>query len=380
MKLYEYQTKEILRAAGIPIPASRLVRDPSAIASDPKTDAPTVVKAQVLTGGRGKAGGIRFAVSRDELRNEVSRMLGSEVRGHRVEAVLVEEKIKLSRELYLGFSVDLARGTIAALASPDGGVEIEETARIHPERIRREEVDILSGLADAEVDRLAAALELPAGTRAAELIRKLYDLFIRYDSLLLEINPLGLTEAGELIALDGRMELDDDAAFRHPEFTYLDDTLTPLEKDARARGLMYVELDGDIGVIGNGAGLNMATLDMLKRVGLKPANFLEVGGRTYSLAEGAIKIVCSHPGIRAVFGNFYGCISRNDVIAQGLAGAVKKGVLTVPMIVAMRGNGAAEGRKLLKAAGIEVFEDDEPAARRLAALLKDHRGHRGHRG
>jgi succinyl-CoA synthetase beta subunit len=298
-------------------------------------------------------------------------MLGSEVRGHRVETVLVEERIKLSRELYLGFSVDLARGTIAALASPDGGVEIEETARIHPERIRREEVDILSGLADSEVDRLAAALELPTVTRAAELIRKVYDLFIRYDALLLEINPLGLTEAGELIALDGRMELDDDAAFRHPEFTYLDDTLTPLEKDARASGLMYVELDGDIGVIGNGAGLNMATLDMLKRVGLKPANFLEVGGRTYSLAEGAIKIVCSRPGIRAVFGNFYGCISRNDVIAQGLAGAVKKGLLAVPMIVAMRGNGAAEGRKLLQAAGVEVFEDDEPAARRLADLLSN---------
>ena len=378
MKLYEFQTKELLRAAGIPIPAGLLVRDPSAITSDPITDAPTVVKAQVLTGGRGKAGGIRFAASRDKLREEVSRMLGSEVRGHRVEAVLVEEKIKLSRELYLGFSVDLARGTIAALASPDGGVEIEETARIHPERIRREEVDILSGLAPNQAERLAEALELPAGprARAAELIRKLYDLFIRYDALLLEINPLGLTRAGELIALDGRMELDDDAAFRHPEFTYLDDTLTPLEKDARARGLMYVELDGDIGVIGNGAGLNMATLDMLKRVGLKPANFLEVGGRTYSLAEGAIKIVCSRPGIRAVFGNFYGCISRNDVIAQGLAGAVKKGLLTVPMIVAMRGNGAAEGRNLLKAAGVEVFEDDEPAAMRLAELLKAHREHK----
>lgn len=373
MKLCEHQAKDLLRSAGISVPRGVLIRDPAEIDRAGGLPLPAVVKAQVPAGGRGKAGGILAASSREEIREKAARLLGARIRGFPARAVLVEEKVALRRELYVGFSVDLARGTVAALASAAGGVEIEETARRDPGRIRREEVSLLSGLAPETARRLAEALDLPPGPRerAAELIGKLYGLFVRADALLLEVNPLGLTGDGALVALDGRMELDDDAAFRHPEFTYLDDTLTPLERDARSRGLIYVQLDGDIGVIGNGAGLNMATLDMLKREGLRPANFLEVG-RTYALAEEAVRLVCSRPGIRALFGNFYGCISRNDVIARGLASAAGKNLLTVPLIVAMRGNGAEEGRETLRAAGIEVFDDDEPAVRRLAELLSSH--------
>lgn len=372
MKLCEHQAKDLLRSAGVAVPRGVLIRDPAEIDRAGGLPLPAVVKAQVPAGGRGKAGGILAASSRAEIREKAARLLGAEIRGFPVRAVLVEEKVALRRELYVGFSVDLARGTVAALASAAGGVEIEETARRDPGRIRREEVSLLSGLAPETARRLAEALDLPPGPqeRAAELIEKLFGLFVRSDALLLEVNPLGLNGDGELVALDGRVELDDDAAFRHPEFTYLDDTLTPLERDARSRGLIYVELSGDIGVIGNGAGLNMATLDMLKREGLQPANFLEVSGRTYALAEEAVRLVCSRPGIRALFGNFYGCISRNDVIARGLASAAGKGLLTVPMIVAMRGNGAEEGRETLRAAGLKVFEDDEPAVRRLARLLE----------
>ncbi|MDI6642226.1 MAG: hypothetical protein QME68_07965 [Elusimicrobiota bacterium] len=274
----------------------------------------------------------------------------------------------------MGVTYDKTTGKILFIFSKSGGMGIEEIAKFHPESIVKYEVDILDGL---QKDKIAKSL-VDVPEEIAEVAEKIYSIFVNYDTEIVEINPLVLTAECKLVACDARMSIYDDAIPKqkqlHPNlFDRVDEALTDLEIEARKYGLGYIEMDGEIGVIGNGAGLNLATLDMLKYSGLNPSNSLEVSGRTYTKADKALEIILKKSSVKVIFGNFFGCISRCDVIARGLVDA-SKGVLPehIPMIVAMRGNGADEGVRILKEyspRNIEIYDDDEVAIERIKEIL-----------
>jgi succinyl-CoA synthetase beta subunit len=251
-------------------------------------------------------------------------------------------------------------------------MDIEEIAKLHPEAIIALRVDIRYGLPTYAAREMMRRIGLRGRTQqqATGVLLSLYGVLRRYDALVAEINPLAITKAGDIIALDAKLEIDDDALFRQPEIRTDDEFLNELEIEARKSDLKYVQLDGDIGVIGNGAGLNMTTIDILRFFDGNPANFLEVSGRTYRLADKGIEVVLKNPKVKVIFGNFFGCISRCDVIAQGLAKAVKNGTLNKPMVVSMRGNGAEEGRKTLREVGIPVYENDRIAGQEACRLAR----------
>ncbi len=380
MKLYEYEAKRIFQREGITIPAGYLVRvSPGTDVEPGEISRESVVKAQVPIGARGKAGGIKFASDQEALRKAVAELSGQKIRGYPVKQILVEEKLSIAKELYAGAVFSRANGKIILILSTNGGMEIEEVAAKSPESIHKIEVDILDGPDEAAIKKLCGGIfpDQEVAEKVADVLRKIYHIFTKYDAEIVEINPLVVTPDREVTACDARMSVYDDAlpgqSVNIPEImSREDDTLTELEREARRHGLGYIEMDGDIGVIGNGAGLNLTTLDLLEYVGLKPANFLEVSGRTYDRAEKGLEIILKNKNVRIIFGNFFGCISRCDVIASGLAGAIEKGVLppAVPLVVAMRGNGGEEGARTLKAAGIEVYEDDQTAINRVLEILK----------
>ncbi|MEA3506641.1 MAG: ATP-grasp domain-containing protein, partial [Elusimicrobiota bacterium] len=263
---------------------------------------------------------------------------------------------------------------ITFMLSDEGGIEIETLAKEKPEAIIKEKIDILEGIDRSRMEDICSSLNY-----FGEIIDKIVDIglnlyraFTEYECQVAEINPLVITEDGEVLAADARIAIYDEAIHKHPEYNKEEDTFTKLEKRAHCLDLGYVEMDGNVGVIGNGAGLNMATLDILLYYGGQPANFLEVSGRTYHKAAEAIEIVLSNPGVKVIFGNFFGCISRCDVIAEGLADAYREGVINVPMVIAMRGTGGQKGRKTLRDAGLtEIFEDDIESGKRLAEILKE---------
>jgi succinyl-CoA synthetase beta subunit len=372
MKLYEYEAKEIFRNNGIPVQDSCLIESPEDGIDFFSGNRPVVLKAQVLSGGRGKSGGIRFASEEREYRDIAEEMLKSSVKGLPVNKLIIEERINISKELYLGFAVNRSQAKIILMMSDEGGMDIEELASLRPQAVRRLCVDILDGIDEKELDGIILTMDL--SERMSGLLKSvamsLYDVFVSYECEVAEINPLVITDDDRMLAVDARMAIYDEAIHKNPQYNKEEDTYTELEKRARKNGLGYVEIDGNIGVIGNGAGLNMATLDILRYFGGRPSNFLEVSGRTYHKAREAIEIILSRPGIKVIFGNFFGCISRCDVIASGLAEAVKSGIVNVPMVIAMRGTGAEEGIRTLKAAGIsEIYEDDIDAGRRVAEIL-----------
>ncbi len=372
MKLFEYEAKKIFREFGIPVSPYRVISSPGEGLEFFRENSPAVIKAQVLTGGRGKAGGIKTASTEEEYLEKVSGLLGSAVKGFPVKKLLIEKKLDIRREVYTGFGIDRLRGDILFILSAEGGVDIEELAARSPSLVIRKRIDILEGFSP---ERASSAVK-EAGFEAAEAEQitdtaiKLYELFIKFECRLAEINPLAVTSSGEVIAADARVDIYDEAAPGFPEFIK-DESETELESRARAAGLGYVQLSGNIGVIGNGAGLNMATLDILTHFGGRPANFLEVSGRTYHKASEAIDIVISNPAVKVIFGNFFGCISRCDVIAEGLAAAAARGAVSVPMVISMRGTGAEEGVETLKKAGFrEIYSDDIEAGRRAAELSR----------
>jgi succinyl-CoA synthetase beta subunit len=373
MKLYEYEAKKILKENTIPVPMGVVLGQYEGVNKISFPSKSVVLKAQVLTGGRGKAGGIRFANSMEEFQDVFQKLLSIKIKDLPVKKVLIEEKLDIKSELYLGYSILRSEAKIFFMISGEGGMEIEELARDKPDAIIKYPIDILEGFEEYEIKKILKNFKFDERitSEIENIALALYKIFIEYECDVAEINPLVITSDNKVIAADARISIYDEAIFKHPEYQKEEDTYTLLEKKARRIGLGYVEMNGDVGVIGNGAGLNMATLDILTYFGGNPANFLEVSGRTYHKAKEAIEIILSKPNVKIIFGNFFGCISRCDVIAKGLAEAIRSGIIKVPIVIAMRGTGAEEGIKTLKEAGLEeIFEDDIDAGKRVVDILR----------
>lgn len=373
MKLYEYEAKKILKENAIPVPMGVVSGQFERVNKFPFPSKSVVLKAQVLTGGRGKAGGIRFVNSMEEFQDAFQKLLSIKIKDLPVKKVLIEEKLDIKNELYLGYSILRSEAKIILMISGEGGMEIEELARNKPDAIIKHPISILEGFKEYEIEKILKNFKFDERitSEIKNIALALYKIFIEYECDVAEINPLVITCDNKVIAADARISIYDEAIFKHPEYQKEEDTYTPLEKKARRIGLSYVEMNGDVGVIGNGAGLNMATLDILTYFGGNPANFLEVSGRTYHKAKEAIEIILSKPNVKIIFGNFFGCISRCDVIAKGLAEAIRSGIIKVPIVIAMRGTGAEEGIKTLKETGLkEIFEDDIDAGKRVIDILR----------
>jgi succinyl-CoA synthetase beta subunit len=366
LKIHEYQARELFENEGIPVPKGLLCRTPQEAREAARVIAkPIVVKAQILVAGRGKAGGVKPAQNPDEAFDISKSMLGSTIKGIKVTSVLIVEAEKAQKELYLGFTVDRANRAVTLISSSEGGVDLEELAKTEPEKIYRKDVDPIIGLHPYEARR--AAYEIGLGDKTAgsfsSICTRIYDIFKKVDADLAESNPLALMSDGSLVALDSRITLDDNALFRHKEYDQPDEEQTPLEREAHEADLAFVQLDGDIGIIGNGAGLVMATLDVIAHFGGKPANFLDMGGG--SSAESvyrAVKICLEQKNLRAVFVNVLGGITKCDDVANGLVRALKESKLSIPITVRMVGTNEEEGRRILAENGIAFLDSMEEAA------------------
>jgi succinyl-CoA synthetase beta subunit len=374
VNLHEYQAAEIFANHGVRTnPGNVAATADEAASLAQAAGGPVVVKAQVLTGGRGKAGGVKLARTGEEAREAASAILGLDIRGHIVRKVLVAPAVDIAQEIYLSVTLDRARRQNVVMASAEGGVEIEEVARERPERIVRALVDPFLGLHAWQARQIGFALGLAADRVAgfATIARQLYDTYLREDATLAEINPLVLTGNGEWLALDAKMTIDDNALFRHPGFEALRDLdaedLTEL--DARQSGISFVKLGGDIGCIVNGAGLAMATMDAVMLHGGEPANFLDVGGgASADQVAKAFSLVTADPNVRAILINIFGGITRGDVVAQGISEALRRVEVPVPIVVRLSGTNAEEGRRLLSEAGLTASDNmDEAAAQAVRA-------------
>jgi succinyl-CoA synthetase beta subunit len=383
--LYEYQARSLYPKYGIPTTKGVTVTTPAeaADAALKLAPSPTVVKAQVKTGGRGKAGGVKLARDPEEAGQAASAILGMDIKGHRVRRVLVTEAIDIAAEYYVSILVDRARRTYLAMASAQGGVEIEVLAAERPGALARVEVDPLAGIDAAKANEIVAAAGFAPDVagQVADVIVKLWDLFRGEDATLVEVNPLALGSDGRLKALDGKVTLDDNAAFRHPEHAeFFDlDAEDPLEIRAKEDGLNYVKLDGQVGVIGNGAGLVMSTLDVVAYAGegyggVRPANFLDIGGGASAkvMADG-LSIILADPQVKSVFVNVFGGITACDEVARGIVAALNilGAAASKPIVVRLDGNAVAEGRAILAQAAHPLVRMSETrdAAADLAAQL-----------
>jgi succinyl-CoA synthetase beta subunit len=376
MNLHEYQAAEILAAHGIPVNRGQVATTPSeAGAIAQAAGGAVVVKAQVHTGGRGKAGGVKLARTPREAEEAAAAILGLDIRGHVVRKVLVAPAVDIAQEFYLGVTLDRARRRNVLMASAEGGVEIEEVARERPERIVRGLADPMLGLHPWQARQVAFALGIPSDkvTGFATIARDLYDAYVREDATLTEINPLILTSGGQWLAIDSKMTLDDNALWRHPEAESLRDLEAedPAELDARHSGISFVKLGGDIGCIVNGAGLAMATMDAVKLHDGEPANFLDVGGgASADQVAKAFSLVTAEPNVRAILINIFGGITRGDVVAAGITEAMHRVGVGVPIVVRLSGTNAEEGRALLAQNGLTAVESmDEAAAAAVRAAL-----------
>lgn len=354
MKIHEYQAKQIFSSAGISVPRERVASSPAeakAIANE--LGLPVVMKAQVLVGGRGKAGGVKRADKIEDVEPLARQILGMDIKGLKVEKVLVSECVDIKGEYYLGITIDRSARKPVLLASAAGGVEIEEVARTTPEKILKTEIDPLFGLFSFQARNLGMKLfnDAKLASQFATIAQKLYRLFIERDCSLVEINPLVLTGSGGLLALDAKINFDDNALFRHPENEALRDLAgeEPVEIEAKKAGLSYIKLSGNVGCVVNGAGLAMATMDLIKRFGGEPANFLDVGGSSSPDKMAlAMRIILSDPNVKAILVNIFGGITRCDDIAQGLIIARKEADIKVPIIARLVGTNADRAQKLLE--------------------------------
>ncbi len=377
MKIHEYQARDILARYGVRFAAGRVAETPTeAEAIARELGGKVVVKAQVHVGGRGKAGGVKLAASAEEAGEQARAMLGSSIKGSVVRKVLVAQALPIAREFYLGAVLDRSQKSVTMMASSMGGVDIEEVARTSPGDIVRIAADPLMGLADYQARALALAVGL-AGDPAkqfASSARSLFKAFLDCDCSLLEVNPFALTEAGELIALDSKMVIDDDALFRQPALAALRDTSEeePAEVEAQAVGVRYVKLDGNVGCMVNGAGLAMATMDTIKLHGGQPANFLDIGGGANAGQIGAaLGIILKDENVRAVLVNIFGGITRCDVVAQTLIDRIGQGGVAVPIVARLVGTNAAEGRQLLTGSGVAQATTMSEAAERVVRLARE---------
>ncbi|MFJ3338932.1 ADP-forming succinate--CoA ligase subunit beta [Streptomyces sp. NPDC086766] len=348
MDLYEHQARELFEEHGIVVPRAEVTdsaREAREIAR--RLGGRAVVKAQVKTGGRGKAGGVKLAADPAAAEQTARRILGMDIRGHRVGTVMLAEPVDIDREFYVSYVLDRAAGGFLAIASAEGGMEIEEVAAERPEAVARIPVDPKEGVTSAVAARIAAAAGLPE--RTADVLMRLWQVLVRDDALLVEVNPLVLTRQGQILALDGKVTLDDNARFRQARWAA--DTVEHddrLEAAAAAKGLNYVKLDGQVGVIGNGAGLVMSTLDVIAGCGARPANFLDIGGGASAqvMADG-LSVILSDPDVKSVFVNVFGGITACDAVADGIVQALDTVELTRPLVVRLDGNNAARGRAIL---------------------------------
>ena len=375
MKLLEYQAKEVLSSLGIPIPPGTVARTPDEAEAACKELGPVAVKAQVPVGGRGKAGGIKLAKTPEEARAAASQIIGMDIKGFKVPLVYCEAALEIEREIYLGFTVDRdARANILML-SAKGGMEIEQVAEESPESIARLYPNPWRGPLDFEINQLVfdaglGELARPLGS----LIKKLYRAIPDYDAVTAEINPLVVTKKGEVIAGDAKLETDENAAYRHKDLELRYGSILegdPYEVEAKKRGLTYVSLDGDIGIIGNGAGLCMGTLDLVQRAGGRAANFCDIGGGARAeVVENAFTVILMNPRVKGVLMNVFGGITRGDEVARGVVTARDNLKMKVPLVVRMSGTNEEEGRAILKANGIEPGVSAWDAAQKIVELTK----------
>ncbi len=386
MKIHEHQGKELFRRFGVPVPkggAAFSVEEALKIAEEIKSPV-TVVKAQIHAGGRGKGGGVKLAKSPDEVRTYAESILGMNLVTHQtgpegkiVKRLLIEEGSAIRRELYLGMVLDRSSKSIAVMASTEGGMEIEDVAAKTPEKILTVHTDATSAFPAYLGRELAFGLELEGKQvgRFVKLLTNLFRMFTELDASLVEINPLVVTEDGELIALDAKVNFDDNALFRHPDIAQMRDPSEedPMELEAVEHGLTYIKLDGNIGCMVNGAGLAMATMDVIKYYGGEPANFLDVGGgaNAQQVAK-AFKIILSDENVEAILVNIFGGIMRCDVIAEGVIAAVKEVGLSIPLVVRLFGTNMEQGREMIANSGLNIIpaETLKDGAQKVVGVVK----------
>ncbi|GAA0910463.1 ADP-forming succinate--CoA ligase subunit beta [Pseudonocardia zijingensis] len=386
MDLYEYQAKELFAAHGVPVLPGRTVETAEeAAAAAAELGTAVVVKAQVKTGGRGKAGGVKLAQTPEEAKEKAAAILGMDIKGHTVHQVLVTEASDIAEEYYFSFLLDRSNRTFLAMCSAEGGMEIEQLAVERPEALARVPIDPIAGVDRAKADEIVAQGKIPAAVadQAAEVIVKLWETFVSEDATLVEVNPLVRDPQDKVVALDGKVTLDGNADFRHPGHADLVDQRTedPLEAKAKAKDLNYVKLDGEVGIIGNGAGLVMSTLDVVayageRHGGVKPANFLDIGGgASAEVMAAGLDVILGDPAVKSVFVNVFGGITACDAVANGIVEALK--ILgdgaTKPLVVRLDGNNVVEGRRILDEANhplvtqVDTMDNAADKAAELAA-------------
>lgn len=385
MKIHEYQAKQLFKQYGVAVPKGmvcKTVEEVNTAAAD--MELPVAVKAQIHAGGRGKGGGVKLARTQDEARQAAEAIIGMQLitaqtgpEGKKVRKVLVEQGVSIKAELYLSFVIDRANGEITLITSREGGMDIEEVAASTPEKIIKVRINPLNGMQDYLVRQAIFALDLPkaAMKEMGALIKNLYRLFTEYDCSLVEINPLILTAEDHVLALDAKIDIDSNSLFRHPDVKEMHDPYEddPTEVEAAKFNLNYVKLDGNIGNMVNGAGLAMATMDIIKQAGAEPANFLDVGGGANAeMVENGFRIILNDPNVKGILINIFGGILRCDVLASGVVQAAKKVQLSVPVVVRMEGTNVEEGRRILEESGLTLVTASNlsDAAAKVAAIIQ----------
>jgi succinyl-CoA synthetase beta subunit len=393
MKIHEYQAKEVLSRFGVPVPRGRhatSVEQAVEIASSFGV-MPVVVKAQIHAGGRGKGGGVKLAKTIEEVRARANDILGMMLKTHqtgpqgqKVRRIFIEEGVAIEKELYAGLVLDRAKKRVVVMMSAEGGMDIEEVAAKTPEKIHRMVVDPAVGLMPYQVRDVFFAMGLPPSLagKGVKMLSALYRAYVETDATLVEVNPLIITKGGDLLALDAKMNFDDNALFRHPEIVeYRDlDEEEPREIEAKEHDLSYIALDGNVGCLVNGAGLAMSTMDIIKYCGGEPANFLDVGGgASAEKVTAAFKIILEDDKVEAILVNIFGGIMKCDVIAQGIIRAAKETHMEVPVVVRLEGTNVELGKKLLQESGLTLISADDmlDGAQKVVKLAAEHRARKG---
>jgi succinyl-CoA synthetase beta subunit len=376
MKIHEYQARNLFRKYGIPVPDGVVCHSVEEVEKNvPDTDILRVVKAQVHVGGRGKAGGVKLAKTKEEAVEKSGQILGMDIKGLTVEKILVADAVDIEKEFYVGLINDRNTKSITLMASAEGGVEIEEVARVSPEKIIKLSIDPTMGLMDWQARKIALQLfsDPKEMRQAAAILLKLYRLYVETDSSLAEINPLVLTPDKQVLAIDGKMNFDDNALFRQPAILKMREATEDEKKEIEAneKGLSYIKLDGNIGCMVNGAGLAMATMDMIKLYGGEPANFLDIGGSSspQKVVE-AMNILLSDSNVNAVMINIFGGITRCDDVARGLVTALKEIDTDIPVVIRLSGTNAKEGLEIIREYGLPTVSTMSEAAQKAIELSK----------
>lgn len=376
MRIQEYQSKQIFLRFGIPIPRGQLASNSKVVRQIvEEIGEDVVIKAQVPVGGRGRAGGVRLAKSPEEAESLATQILGMTIKNIPVHKVLIDEAIKIKQEIYLGITIDRSLSCPVMIASGQGGMDIEEVAKKTPEKVIISAINPLLGLREYQIRDVALSTDLPKNywRMFQDIANGLWNTFIYNDATMVEINPLVITEENKLVALDGKLEIDDNALFRHPDLAELRDLdfENPGETEARKYGLTYIKMNGDIGCLVNGAGLAMATMDMIDRFGGSPANFLDIGGGANSeKVSAALKIILGDPKVKSILINIYGGITRCDEVAKGIIDALNSIKTKKPIVIRLKGTNAQDGQQLLKDANLVSIPSFSMAAQEVINRAK----------